>query len=188
MRLLLFLSLALAYELIPSAVRLNPLIFYYDSKILPLHKNAFIEALKYWKEGGYFEIYATSTLQGLYSRQDGINSITYNNATNIASTSIYANYNHECRKWIVTEMDMIINQYNLLDYNASVNAFKHELGHMQLLEHNYVFGSLMNNSIMVNVDGISVSTKTWDIHPDDKYGAYLTRKLSQQCKNTLSSN
>ena len=59
---------------------------------------------------------------------------------------------------------------------------------MQLLEHNYVFGSLMNNSIMVNVDGISVSTKTWDIHPDDKYGAYLTRKLSQQCKNTLSSN
>lgn len=183
--LFLLLNLILAYELIPSAVRLSPLIFYYDSKVNNIHRNAFSEALKSWKDGGYFEIQAVSSFQGLNSRQDGISSITYNNATNIASTSIYANYNHECRKWIVTEMDMIINQYNLLDYNASVNAFKHELGHMQLLEHNYVPNSLMNNSILVNKAGISVNTDLWDIHPDDKYGAYLTYTTSQYCKKIL---
>lgn len=186
MRFLFLLLTAVAYELIPSAVRLTPLVFYYDSRILPLHRNAFTEALKSWSTGDYFEIQANYALQGLYSKQDGINTITYSNSTSIAATSIYANYNHECGKWIVTEMDMIVNQYNLLDYNASVNAFKHELGHIQLLEHNGVPKSLMNNSIIVNNRGVTVSDNIWDIHPDDKYGAYLSYMSGRRCRDILN--
>jgi hypothetical protein len=186
MRLFFLLLSVAAYELIPSAVRLTPLVFYYDSKILPLHRNAFTEALKSWSAGDYFEIQANYALQGLYSKQDGINTITYSNNTSIAATSIYASYNHECGKWVVSEMDMIVNQYMLVDYNASVNAFKHELGHIQLLEHNGVNKSLMNNSIIVNTRGLSVPDNIWDIHPDDKYGAYLTYMAGRRCHDILN--
>jgi hypothetical protein len=179
------LLLLTGYEFIPSAVRLSPLIIYPDTKVSFMHINAFTEALKSWKDGSYCDIYVGGSMLGLSSRQDGISSISYSNNTNIASTSLFASYNHDCKKWVVSEVDMIINQFYLLDYNASVDAFKHEIGHMQFLEHNNITGTLMNSSIIVNTNGVTIPMSKWEIHPDDKYGAYLSYTSSQYCKSLI---